>query len=114
MSKIDPALLTLLVSSGLLAALVQIAVAVATYLRAKADSLKADLARQALSQKIDDNTVLTKQTQAATDGMKDHLVALASAAAFTAGKKDQVDRQNEIQAGIDAKTTPLAKPPEKP
>jgi hypothetical protein len=54
------------------------------------------------SEKLAENTVMTKATKDSTDGIVDKLVGVASSAAYTAGKNDQVAKQADIQTAVDA------------
>lgn len=65
---------------------------------------KTDNAAVTTGAKIDANTIITKATQASTDGIVAKLVGASSDAAYAAGKKDQVDKQADIQAAVDAAT----------
>jgi hypothetical protein len=102
MSNIDPTLITLLVGTGLLASVSQLILAFAAFIRQKANKVELSAKIDVASAKVDDNTVITKATQASTDGIVAKLVGASSDAAFKAGQKDQVDRQAEIQNAVDA------------
>jgi malate synthase len=97
--------LTWLAGTGLLAIFAQLVISLMNYFRAKLDAATAALGRQKISDKVDENTALTKQTQIQTDGLQEKLVRVEKAASFAAGKQDQVDRQTDIDAAVDASKT---------
>jgi hypothetical protein len=86
MSHIDPATWT------------QLIVAVSTLFVAIAGWLKS----QSNSRKIDANTNLTQSTHDATNGKMEQLIGVVKVAAFAAGVKEQVDKQADITAAVDA------------
>jgi hypothetical protein len=92
---IDPTLLTVLVSSGILTGLAQLFVAIAGYIRGANE-------RAVIAAKVDANTAITASTHEATDGKMAELLALTKSAAFKDGQKDQVDKQNDINTAVDA------------
>jgi hypothetical protein len=100
MGHLDPALLTVLITAGagLLTGLAQLSVALAGYFRSKSE-------RASIISKLDDNTAITKNVQLATDGKMDQMLSLTKAASFAAGQKDQVDKQTDISAAVNAAAT---------
>lgn len=100
MGKLDPALLTILITAGagLLTALAQLAVALAGYFRSKANAaiLTGNTA------KLDENTAITKATAISTDGIVTKLIGVTKDASFAEGQKSEVDKQASIQSAVDA------------
>jgi hypothetical protein len=108
MGHIDPALMTVLITAGagLITGLAQLCVALAGYYRSKSE-------RAAITAKLDENTAITKDVKISTDGKMDQMLGLAKTAAFAAGQKDQVDRQTDITAAVDAASLKTPQPVEK-
>jgi hypothetical protein len=99
MDKVDPALLTLIASSGLLAALVQLVLALATFIRQRANAAT-------LGNKMDENTGLTKDIHAVTNGplsaMGQNITQLAVQAASNAAEARSTAEAAKVQANTDA------------
>ena len=114
MGHLDPALTTILWTAGaaLLTALAQLAVALAGYIKSKANSVSLAKAND----KLDVNTTLTADIHKVTNGplsaMSQNVTALATQADANAAEARSTALAAKVQAAVDA-AVPVIKPPEK-
>jgi hypothetical protein len=111
MSHVDPSLIAFLTASGLAAALAQLILACATFIRQKANRVeltaKVEENKNVLSAKVDENTALTKDIHQVTNGPLSNMEAtvgtIETKVDTHAAEARSTAEAAKVQAATDAK-----------